>query len=243
MTSLQLFALGAAAILTGFSKAGFGGGINPLISIALVLLFPAEFVIGVQMPLLLSGDILGLSVHWKKWDLRLTLLLLLGGVFGVLIGNWLLGVINEAQLKQILAILVLIFSGYQLFIRFRSFKRTYAVPDWVATPTGLVMATTSTLAHLGGPPLFAYLLLRGTPVRTFIGTTVLTFFVLNWLKVPGYIRSGILNRDIFDLMLWMIPLVFVGALIGRRLSTYIRQDVFELVILILMTIPAVLLLL
>ncbi len=242
MTLFEIFALGVAAVLTGFSKAGFGGGINPLVSIFLVLIFPAEFVIGVQMPLLLSGDVLGMFVHWQKWDLNLTFKLVCGGALGVLIGNWMLNRVNEEQLVQTLALLVLAFAAYQLFMRFRSFKQTYNVPDWVAIPSGLVAGLTSTLAHLGSPPLFAYLLLRGTPVQTFIGTTVLTFTILNWLKVPGYVQSGILNTGILSLTVWLVPLVFIGAIAGRRLSAFIRQDIFELVILSLMIVPALLLL-
>lgn len=245
MSPVELALLGLVAFLTGFSKSALGGMLTPLISLGLVNIFPVEFAIGIQLPMLMVADHSALAVHWKNWDLKLTLRLILGGLGGIYIGSQLLGVINEAQLKQTIALIVMALAVYQISIRLfrtRLQSRTRHIPDWIALPTGLVAGVTTTLAHIGGPPVAFLLLLRNTPAKVYVATMVLTFTVLNWVKLPVYIQRGLLGRDLLLLTIGLTPLVLIGAFIGRRIIDQIPQKAFELVILALMVLASLLIL-
>jgi hypothetical protein len=53
----------------------------------------------------------------------------------------------------------------------------------------------------GGLPFNSYLLLQKRPPRLFIATTALFFAILNLVKVPGFLYTGVLNVSLL-LSLW-----------------------------------------
>lgn len=93
----------------------------------------------------------------------------------------------------------------------------------------------STLAHAGGPPLTVYLLPRGLPRRTFVGTIAWFFFVLNLIKLVPYAWLGLVSVQRFTLALALLPLAWFGAWLGVRLLGAIDERLFTRLVTILLT--------
>ncbi len=77
----------------------------------------------------------------------------------------------------------------------------------------------------------AYLLARKIEPLTYAGTSAVFFFVVNWLKVPGYALNGFFD---FDLIVEMIPAATAalpGVFLGRWLVERIDRTQFERLIL------------
>jgi uncharacterized membrane protein YfcA len=100
---------------------------------------------------------------------------------------------------------------------------------------GFTSGITSTVAHAGGPPVGVYLLAaRITPVA-FVSTSALVFFVINWLKVPGYAAAGVLDRELLVALAPSALLIAPGVLAGRWIVHRLDRAVFERIVLVLLT--------
>ena len=86
---------------------------------------------------------------------------------------------------------------------------------------------TSTFAHLGGPPIFVYLMTTNLKPRQFIATGAFLFASTNLLKVPAYFYADLFDADLITSALWPWLLIPVGVLVGRALVSRINQVWFE----------------
>lgn len=233
-------ALGAAAFLVGLSKGGIGGGLGPLVTVLVAVVTSPSQAIGVLLPILMVGDVSALWVHRGGWDRSIILALLPGAVVGVVVASVFLGAVDDRAIELFLVVLSLLFVAYRL-VAARVTDSPVRVGRGLAVGAGTVSGITSTVAHAGGPPVAVYLLAaRITPV-TYVATTAAFFFVVNWLKVPGYAAAGLLDVS----MLRMLPLAVLivpGTMAGRWLVDRVDDVVFERIVLALLVIGAVYLL-
>lgn len=87
--SWSFFAIaGPATIFAGFSKGGFGSGASFAAAAILALVIEPELALGVMLPLMMLIDFASLAPYWKKWLPRVSVLLVLGGLPGVVIGGF-----------------------------------------------------------------------------------------------------------------------------------------------------------
>ena len=229
-------------LLVGLSKGGLGGAAGGAATPLLALVMPPELAIGLLLPLLILTDIFAVAAHWGHWEKRLLIYLVPASLIGITLATALITSISSEALKTGLAIFVILFVLYRLFEKRIQAALTYQSRNWHGILAGSVAGFTSTLAHTGGPPITIYLLLQNVPPRTFIATSAIYFAIINWLKVPYYIFAGILHPQQLIEIVWLLPLIPLGVLIGRWLSVRIDKSTFDRLIIVLLVISAVLLL-
>ena len=113
-------------------------------------------------------------------------------------------------------------------------------PIWAAV-AGAGAGVTSTVAHVGGPPVAVYLLAARVPPRPYVATSAAFFFVVNWLKVPGYLGADLFDGALLRAVAPTVVLIGPGILVGRWFVTVVRQEVFDGFILASLVVGAVLL--
>ena len=237
----------AVSFLVGLDKGGLGGALGVLAVPLLSLALPVQEVVGLLLPVLIVGDIFAVSAHWRRWDARLFWALFPGGVVGTLLGTFVLVSISSAALRIGLGAFVLLFAGYRLVVERRLRERGQSARDgyqrrgWHGWLAGTLSGITSSLAHAGGPPVTAFLLLQEVEPRVFVATSALYFAALNLVKVPSYLIGGVFAALPLPVMLLMIPFIPVGVWLGRRLSQRVERTVFERVIVGLLVMSGVLL--
>lgn len=229
-------------LLIGLSKGGLGGAAGAAATPLLALVMPVEQVVGLLLPLLMMADVFAVAVHWRHWDSRQLLLLVPASLVGITAGTLMISSISSAGLRRVLGIIVLLFVVYRLLERPIQRALPYRSRAWHGSLAGAVAGFTSTLAHTGGPPIAIYLLLQRLQPRTYVATTALYFAVINWLKVPYYLYIDILNLSTLRPLVWVLPLIPLGVLLGRALATRIDRVTFERTILALLLGSALLLL-
>lgn len=77
-----------------------------------------------------------------------------------------------------------------------------------------------------------YLVRADLPVRAFVGTFAWFFAAVNLAKLPLSIGIGLVRPERLPLVVSLVPMVLVGAVIGRLIIGRIRRDVFEWLILL-----------
>jgi uncharacterized protein len=229
-------------LLIGLSKGGLGGAVGGAATPLMALVMPPELAIGLLLPLLMMTDVFAVAAHWRRWDNRLLLLLVPASLIGITLGTMLITSISSEALRTGLGIFVLVFVAYKLFEQRIQRSLPYQSRNWHGVLAGSVAGFTSTLAHTGGPPIAIYLLLQGVAPRVFVATSAIYFAIINWLKVPYYVYIDILHLGQLLEIIWLLPLIPVGVVLGRWLSVRIHKDTFERLIMVLLIVSAVLLL-
>jgi uncharacterized membrane protein YfcA len=87
-----------------------------------------------------------------------------------------------------------------------------------------------------------YLLARRLPKHEFVATGAWFFFAVNLIKVPIYVRHGLIDRRSLMFDLALAPAVIAGALLGRLLLRRMSQAIFDKLVMALTVFAAALLL-
>lgn len=231
------------AFLVGLSKGGLGGSIGALATSLLALVLPAAQVLGLLLPILMFADLFAVAMYWRRWNGRLVLLLLPGTVVGVTVGTYLITNVPADLLRTLLGLIILVFALYKIFEQRIIGWITYQSHGWHGLLAGTVAGFSSALAHTGGPPISAYLLMQDLLPRVFLATSALYFMIVNWIKVPYYFNANLFPYERLWQIAWVLPLVPLGVWVGRRAAEKVSKKTFERIIASLLTINALMLIL
>jgi uncharacterized membrane protein YfcA len=218
--------------MIGLAKGGFGG-LGALLTPMLALVLPVASAVGVLLPMLMVGDVFALYMYWKEWDADLVRRMLPAGVIGAIAGTFLLSGLPPDGLRVILGIFVLIVVVYK-FVSDRIEAMQYKPEPWHAPAAGLLSGVASGMFNSGGPPFSSYLLLQKLQARPFIATSAIYFALLNLLKVPGFLYTGILDLSLLASLWWVFPFIPLGIWIARKTLTRVSPLAFEWIIVVLL---------
>lgn len=240
LTPALVAAVGVAAVLIGLSKGGLGGGLGPLITVLVAVVIPPSRAIGVLLPLLMVGDVAAVWVHRRDWDRDAVVRMLPAAVVGVVIASIFLSQTSDRGIEVFLAVFSLAFVAYRLAEP--HLRRVRLAPGaGLAVAAGATSGVTSTVAHAGGPPVAIYLLAAEVPPVAFVATSAVFFFVVNWIKVPGYLAAGLIDAGMLRILPFAL-LIWPGVVLGRWLVRRAPARVFERIILVLLVVGAIYLL-
>jgi uncharacterized membrane protein YfcA len=206
-----------AVILLGMDKAGFGGGIGFVATPLMALTIPVPDAAALLLPLLMIADVMSLRHYYGAFDRKSIIVLMPGVVLGIFAAGFVFNYFshNEHILKVGLGVLVLLFILFQLgrALLFGALgKRRF--PDIVGFLLGTGSGFTSTFVHAGSPFANIYLLPQEMPRELFIGTTVILYALMNWIKLIPYAWLGLLRVGNLTTVLVLAPLAYVGVQLG-----------------------------
>ncbi len=239
---------GAAVVIIGIAKSGFGGGVG-IIAVPMFIYAldsPAKGI-GTLLLLLIAADIFSVYHHWGTWDKLNLKRIYPASLVGIAIGAMMLAAFttradggavaqtagSERALKLIVGIIA---AAYPLLdqVKARYAAHWSIKPTWLAgSIAGLTAGVASTLAHAAGPVTSIYLLGQHMDKQRFIGTSVIYYFTINSIKVVPYLILGLIATDTFVLQLMLLPLIPVGTFTGTRLHRIMSEKVFRNVIMVL----------
>ncbi len=217
----------AAVLFIGISKAGFGGGLGLLTTPLCVLAFGAENAIGLLLPLLCAGDAFSLYYYWGRWRRSNLKFLLPGAIVGVLMGVMLFGRFSARELNFIIGLLAVAFVLFQL-IKEKVFQAegVFDPNHAIGVPCGIGAGITSTFAHGAGPLVSIFLIPQQMPKELYVGTTVLIFTWINWIKLPFFAAGGLITQQTLRQSLYLLPLIPVGVWLGVWLNRKVSEAAF-----------------
>ncbi|HNQ87053.1 MAG TPA: sulfite exporter TauE/SafE family protein [Verrucomicrobiota bacterium] len=228
-----------AALFIGVSKAGFGGGLGMLTTPLCVLAFGGRDAIGILLPLLCAGDLFSLYHYWGQWERKNLKYLLPGVVVGVVVGVQLVGRFSARELNFVIGVLAVVFVLFQwckeaVFRAEGRFDPNHAI----GIPCGVLSGVTSTFAHGAGPVVSMFLIPQQLSKVAYVGTTVLIFTWINWIKLPFFCldrswfdwswmpEQSIINRHTLLISATYLPVVPLGVWIGVWLNRRFSEKRF-----------------
>jgi uncharacterized membrane protein YfcA len=218
--------------MIGFAKGGFGG-LGSLLTPILALVLPVALAVGVLLPMLMVGDAFAVTMYWKEWNLDLVKRMLPAGIVGALAGTFLLSSMSPDGLRIILGIFVLVLVAYRFVGDWIQALR-YEPKPWHAPAAGFLAGVASGMFNNGGPAFSSYLLLQKLKARPFIATSAIYFALLNLIKVPGFLYTGVLNVPLLFSLWWVFPFIPVGIWVARMTLTRVSPSAFEWIIVVLL---------
>ncbi len=223
-------------LMIGLAKGGFNA-LGALLTPILSLVLPVSLAVGVLLPMLIVGDAFAITVYWREWDGRMVWRMLPAAIVGALAGTYLLAVMAPNALRIALGLFVLLLIVYK-FASDRIQRLRYDPRAWHAPVVGVLAGLASGMFNNGGPPFNSYLLLQKMPARTFIATTALFFALVNLIKVPGFLYTGVLNVPLLLSVWWVFPFIPLGIWLARRMLIRLNQQTFEWVVIVLLVLAS-----
>tara|TARA_R110000787_G_scaffold107979_1_gene216199 strand:+ start:203 stop:970 length:768 start_codon:yes stop_codon:yes gene_type:complete len=218
------FAIGAT-LLAGLSKGGFGGGLGFIGVLALAQVSSPTQAVAIMLPILCVMDLIGAWAYRKDWDRPSMKVLGIGCAIGTLIGMLTFKWMDDQLIRLTVGAIAIAF-----FVDFFRSGGEKAAARVFSKPVGYVLGTiggfTSFIIHAGLPPVAMYLLPQRLDRRIHVGTIVILFAFINYLKILPYWWLGLFTMPNLTTALILMPLAPVGMLIGIRFNTLIPQKIF-----------------
>ncbi len=217
----------AAALCVGMAKTGFGGlGIVSVLLFAQI--FPAKESTGALLPLMIFGDLIGVSIYRRHACWRELGKLMPATLAGIVCGWWVMPRIPDGNFGMFLGWFILgLMTLTILQRRFPKILLSAADHPLLGLLAGWSTGVATMLANAAGAITAFYFLARRMDKLTFVGTAAWFFLVVNLSKVPfsaqlGLITSGSLKFDIL-----LLPAVAAGGALGRVILLKVPQRPFE----------------
>ncbi len=214
-----------ALLITGISKAGFGSGLGILAVPLIALTMPASQAAAIMLPILCVMDLAALWAYRGQWSRENMRIMLPGGLVGIALGALTFRYVSEAGLKLMLGAVAIGFLA-QRWVSASSQQEKTAPAKAKGYFWSTVSGYTSTLAHAGGPPMSIYLLPQRMDKALMVGTTVVFFTIVNYLKLIPYTLLGLFDTGNLATSASLVPLGILGIFCGVWLRKRIAETLF-----------------
>jgi uncharacterized membrane protein YfcA len=231
------WALGiVSAFMIGIAKTGAPGASTMVIPFMVMIVGDARLSAAWTQPILSSGDLFGVYYWRKHADARKLLSLIPWVLVGIVAAFFALD-LNERIIRIMVAVIVLLMLVVQVWRRWGHTSEVHGSPVFYGVSAGFA----TTIANAAAPVMNMYLLSRRLPKEQFLATGAWFFFVANLLKVPVYIWYGLYSRESLLFAAAMFPAVMLGGLAGKWFANRVSQRIFDLLVVVITAISALLL--
>lgn len=216
-----------AVIFAGISKGGFGSGAAFAATPILAMVLEPSQAIVMMLPLLMVMDATNLRPYWKKWDWPNSKVLLMGAIPGSFAGALIFQVANPDMFRLLIGSVAL---GFVAFQGARKFGLLNIRPKPLNPVTGVfwgfVGGITSFISHAGGPPVAVHLLSQKITKTEYQATSVIVFWLTNWMKFILYFAMGIFTLETAKLDLVLVPFAIIGTYLGVYAHRLVPERAF-----------------
>ncbi len=227
LTWLEWVLLALGALVAGSSKGGLPG-INIMAVVLFAQVLPTKVATGALLPLLIAADVVAVLLFRNSANWRELWRIFPSAALGVVFGALLLGQIDDAVVKRLMGVIILVLCGLQFWRSSNSQAGLGLVQHPIAAGlAGIIAGFTTLIANAAGPIMALYLLAMRLPKNEFVGTTAWFFCVVNLFKLPFMLGLGLVNIQSLELNLYLIPVVWLGVFIGRWAMQKLEQQVFN----------------
>ena len=227
-----------AVVIGGAIVAGFVQGLSGF-AFSLVALSIWAWVADphVAAPMAVFGSLVGqlttLPLTWRGTDLRRLAPFVVGGLIGVPLGVFLLGVMDPAGFKLALGLFLLVYCPAMFFV-----PATLAV-TWggkmVDAASGWVGGIFGGIGGMAGAAPTLWITLRGWDKDTQRGVMQVFNIAMHVATLTAYIIAGhVISGEVLGLFAIIAPALIIPALLGAMLFRRMHQLAFRRLVLALL---------
>jgi uncharacterized membrane protein YfcA len=228
----QYALVAAGALSVGIGKGGVPG-VGNLAVVLLALALPARASVGVLLPIMISADVVAVTVYRRHADWRHILRLAPWVAAGIVLGYAVFGAMDDRGVKVLIGAILLGMAAAHFF-RLRVRRQIgNDGPDRLlhsrlfTGATGLVAGFATMVANAAGPVAALYFIASGLPKYAFIGTAAWFFSLVNLSKVPLMMNLGIIHAESLRFSLSFMVYAVLGAAVAPAFVRFIPQKCFS----------------
>jgi uncharacterized membrane protein YfcA len=232
-----------AVTLLGLGKGGFAG-IGMISTPLLALVMPPLQGAAILLPILIIQDAISLWTYrraWSAWNLKV---LMPGSLLGIGVAGLFASYVSNAVIELSVGAIGLCFVLYMWLGA--SLRRTPAKTQRPHAAMGILWGSLagvmSTLIQVGSPPFQIHILPQRLDKLTLVGTSVIFFAFMNWVKVVPYLALGQFSTRNFATSVALLPLAVVANFFGIWLVRITPTERFYRIAYILMLLISLVLL-
>jgi len=209
--------------IASLTRSTFGFG-DALIAMPLLVLFisvktatPVVAVMGFTISVAILYD------DWRHITLKSIWVLVLFSLIGIPIGLLFLKGAAEDIIKITLSFVLIAFGIYKLL-----------KPDYFVLRTrklaflfGLISGILGGAYNTNGPPIIIYGTLRQWKPEMFRAVLQGVFLPTNFFIIIGHGIAGLWTKDVWHLMVFSMPVIFISIILGNKLNKIIPAEKFS----------------
>ncbi len=228
ITDLAFYAAAIPAVLLfGIAKGGFAGGFGVVAVPLMALVISPVQAAAILLPILCVMDLFSMWFYRGRWVWPELKVLIPASLLGVVAGTFAFGLMSPSLIRLLLGTVAIVFTLHHWWQKRRWNTEAQELFGPVAGAVAAACAGfTSFIAHAGGPPISMYLLRRGLDRTAFVGTTVVLFTVLNYVKLIPYGWLGQFDTGNLITSLVLSPLAPLGIGMGVWLHRRVSDRIF-----------------
>jgi len=227
LTTFELAAIALGAFGTGFFKSTFSMAIGLVLVPVMLLFWPTRFIIGTIAIHMLISDYAVIHRFWKQWEWNLAKLVIPGFYAGIVAGTSILVNLPDFWIRKSIGASCLVFILTRTWSEIKGALPALRIGRRAGFAIGLGGGIVSAITHTGGTVLTLYLLSQGVQKVQLVSTIIVTWILVNPLKVASYYAGGLLTPALLFAGAASIPFAFAGGWLGRRVLDMMSQRVFN----------------
>ena len=228
-------------LFIGLTKTGFSGA-TLLIIPAVAMVFGAKQSTGINLPILILGDILAVIYYRRNAEWKHILRLLPWTVTGFAVAILVEKLIPVQSFKFLMGGCIL--TGLIVMV-WNDFSRKEKQPPssmWFSAFFGIAAGFATLIGNVSAGIMAVFLLSMRLPKISYVGTTAWYFLIANFLKLPiqVFLWKNI-TMETFFFSMTNIPAVVAGTVLGIFLIKKVSEKVFRRIIMVLVLFSTMLL--
>ena len=215
-----------AASFVGLGK----GGIPVIASLAvpsLSLFMSPITAAGLLLPVYIVSDVFALFVYRRDYDPKVLKIAFFGMTLGVAIGTLTAHLIVEWILVLLIGLMGFIFA---IRLMINQDTNQIARVKIINIPRGIfwtsISGFTSFISHNGGPPWQIFVLPLKLTKPVFVGTSVITFSYVNFIKLFPYIWLGQVNIQSTYVSIFLMLPASIAVYLGVKWIKVVSEKLF-----------------
>ncbi len=180
----------------------------------------------VLLPILIVMDLVSLWT-WRGYRDSGTLKIMLpGAMAGIAIGWALAALVSPETVKLMVGVVAAAFVTRWLWLKIARVEKTAQPSVIKGTFWSTIAGYTSFVAHAGGPPFQMYVLPLHLHPRTYTGTSVIFFAIVNAVKLIPYFMLGQFDASTLTASAALVSIAPLATLAGAWVIKRMRPEVF-----------------
>jgi uncharacterized membrane protein YfcA len=161
--------------------------------------------------------------------------LVVSGITGMIIGTYFLVSLDSQIIRLVIGVVTVLFT----IASFMGVKREIQNTRLASIPVGLLSGILGGSMSISGPPIVLFFNNQNVEKKVFRANLIAYFFCLYVATVPAYFYGNLITVELLQSSAVMVPVMFIGATMGIRLSKKLNETVFKRITLLLILITGV----